>query len=131
LPFQGGDPSIAADEGFIIFDAAGPAGNSNLFVSCRMPSGWTAPSRFLEPVSSQFDEGDPWIPADGHWLYFYSTRFAPAPDRAPRPRRATYDDIEREALGNIYNGSRNQYRVDLSSLLRSRAVSTANHSMSP
>jgi Tol biopolymer transport system component len=116
LPFHGGDPSISADERFIIFDAATPAGNTNLFVSCRTPAGWTTPSRFLEPVSSKFDEGDPWISADGHWLYFYSTRFAPAPDRAPRPRRATYDEIEREALGNIYNGSRHLYQVDLSSL---------------
>jgi hypothetical protein len=48
-------------------------------------------------------------------LYFYSDRFTPAPDRAPRAARVTYAEVEREVLSNIYNGSRNLYQVDLSS----------------
>jgi hypothetical protein len=115
LSFPGGDPNISADERFIIFDADMASGNSDLFVSCRTSDGWTPPSRFLGPVNSTFNEGDPWISPDGHWLYFYSDRYTTAPDRAPRAQRATYDEIEHEALSNIYNGSRNLYRVDLSS----------------
>jgi Tol biopolymer transport system component len=116
LPMHGGDPGISADERFIVFDAAaGDAGNSDLFVSCRTRDGWSAPMRFQEPVNSAANEGDPWVSADGHWLYFYSDRFTPAPDRAPRAARVTYAEVEREVLSNIYNGSRNLYQVDLSS----------------
>lgn len=116
LPFHGSDPGIASDERFIVFDDnPGQQPTSDLFVSCRTSSGWTRPSRFLEPVNSKFNEGDPWVTADGRWLYFYSDRWLPAPDRAPRPEPVTYAQVEREAVSNIYNGSRNLYRVDLSS----------------
>lgn len=114
LPIKGGDPAISSDERFIVFDADGPVpGDADLFVSCRTATGWTPPSRFADPVNSQYEEGDPSMSADGHSLYYFSQRFTPAADRAPRPRRATYAEIEREALDNIYNGSRNLYEVDL------------------
>jgi hypothetical protein len=118
LPFPGGDPNISADERFIVFDADAPSppGTTDLYVSCRTGDGWTPPSRFLEPVNSTFDEGDPSVSADNHWLYFYSTRFAFGADRTVRTHPATYAEIEREAVTNVYNGSRNLYRVDLSSL---------------
>ncbi len=115
LPFPGGDPSIAADERFVVFDNDGPAGKSNLFVSCRTGDGWASPKRFQAPVNSA-NAGDPWVSADGQRLYFWSDRLTPNPDRAPRPSRATYAEVEQEALSNIYNGSRNLYQVDLTSL---------------
>jgi hypothetical protein len=84
-----GDPVISADERFMIVDDdQGQHGNSDLFVICRTRDGWTSPSRFAEPVNSKFNEGDPWVSADGHWLYFYSDRNAPAADRAPRVSHA-------------------------------------------
>jgi Tol biopolymer transport system component len=117
LPFHGSDPGVSSDEHFIVFDDnPGNQPTSDLFVSCRTGRGWTRPSRFLEPVNSKFNEGDPSVSADGHWMYFYSDRYAPAPDRAPRAKPATYAEVEQEAVSNIYNGSRNLYRVDLSSL---------------
>jgi Tol biopolymer transport system component len=116
LPFHGSDPGISSDERFILFDDnPRQQPTSDLFVSCRTASGWTRPSRFLEPINSKFNEGDPWVSADGRWMYFYSDRWTPAPDRAPRPTKATYAEVEQEAVSNIYNGSRNLYRVDLSS----------------
>lgn len=116
LPFHGSDPGISPDERFIVFDAVWDQQNhSNLFVSCRLPDGWTQPRRFLEPVNSDSNDGDPSVSPDGHWLFFYSQRAAPAPDRAPRAKRPTYADVEQEAVSDIYNGSRNLYQVDLSS----------------
>lgn len=114
VPIQGGDPAISADESFMVFDADGlNPGDSDLFLSCRTATGWTSPSRLAEPVSSKDEEGDPSISADGRTLYFFSRRSVAAPDRAPRARRATYTEIQREALDNIYNGSRNLYEVAL------------------
>ena len=116
LPIHGSDPGISPDERFIVFDDTPPGqDHSNLFVSCRQPDGWTPPARFAEPVSSRANDGDPSISPDGHWLFFYSQRSTPDPNRAPRPKRATYAEIEQEALSDIYNGSRNLYQVDLSS----------------
>ena len=116
LSIHGSDPSISPDERFIVFDDT-PAGqdHSSLFLSCRMPDGWTRPARFAEPVSSQANDGDPSVSPDGHSLYFYSQRYAPEPNRAPRPHRATYGEVQGEALSDIYNGSRNLYEVDLTS----------------
>jgi len=115
LPFSGGDPAIAPDESLLVFDRDSAKGDGDLFVSCRTTHGWTQPSPLSAPVSSAFGEGDPSVSADGRTLYFFSERFAPAPDRAPRSTPASYADIQREALDNVYNGSRNLYRVDLSS----------------
>jgi Tol biopolymer transport system component len=116
LSIHGSDPSISPDEKFIVFDATQDGQNhSNLFVSCRQPDGWTPPSRFSEPVSSEANDGDPSISPDGHWMFFYSQRYTPDPDRAPRTRRPSYAEVEQEAVTNIYNGSRNLYQVDLSS----------------
>ena len=116
LPFvNGGDPAISSDDRFIVFDADGPtAGDADLYISCRTADGWTPPSRLAEPVSSTFQEGDPAISADGRTLYFFSERRPPS-DRTPRSRRASYAEIVREARENVLNGSRNIYRLDISS----------------
>ncbi len=109
-----GDPAIAPDESFIVFDGDGiTAGDADLYVSCRTSAGWTAPSRFAEPVNSSSEEGDPFVSADGRTLYFFSRRVISTSDRAPRAQRATYAEIHREAVDDVYNGSRNLYEVDL------------------
>lgn len=114
VPVTGGDPAISPDERFLVFDADGATPeDADLFISCRTESGWSAPSRFADPVNSPQEEGDPWVSADGHMLFFFSRRVTRAIDRAPRTRRATYAEIEREAIENIYNGSRNLYQVEL------------------
>lgn len=114
LPIDGGDPAISPDERFLVFDSDGPtAGDADLFVSCRQGDGWSAPSRVASPVSTPQEEGDPSVSADGRTLYFFSRRFTPAPERAPRQRRATYAQVEREALNDVYNGSRNVYEIAL------------------
>jgi Tol biopolymer transport system component len=108
LPIHGGgDPAISADERFLVFDD----GNGELLVSCRTPRGWAATKRFDVPPNA----GDPWVTANGRWMYFYSTQAPAAPDRTPRAAPATYADIQREVAANIYNGSRNLYQLDLSS----------------
>jgi len=112
-----GDPAISADERFLVFDADGPTpGDADLFVSCRTTTGWTPASRFADPVSSNAEEGDPSVSPDGHTLYFFSRRLisggSPGP-RPPRAQRATYAEVEHEAVSNIYNGSRNLYSVSL------------------
>jgi hypothetical protein len=108
LPIHGGgDPAISADERFLVFDD----GDAALLVSCRTPSGWAPPKRFEVPPKA----GDPWVTPDNRWLYFYSDQAPPAPDRTARPTHATYADVQREIAGNIYNGSRNLYQLDLSS----------------
>ena len=116
LPFvNGGDPAISSDDRFIVFDADGPtAGDADLYISCRTADGWTPPSRLAEPVSSNFQEGDPAISADGRTLYFFSERRPPS-DRTPRQHRATFAEIAREARENVLNGSRNIYQLDISS----------------
>lgn len=113
-----GDPSISADERFLVVDADGPTpGDADLFVSCRSKTGWTPARRFADPVNSNAEEGDPSVSSDGGTLYFFSRRLITAGSHGPRPprtRRATYAEIEREAVSNIYNGSRNLYSVNLS-----------------
>jgi WD40 repeat protein len=112
LPFPGGDPAITADERYIVFDN----NNGDLYMSCRIPTGWQQPRRFADPVNTPDEEGDPWVSADGHTMYFYSRRSAPAPDRAPRAHRPSYSDVLHEVTSDIYNGTRNLYYVDVSSL---------------
>jgi Tol biopolymer transport system component len=116
LPFEGGDPAISSDERFLVFDRDRIPGDVDLFVSCHVAGRWTTPSRLAEPVNSSAEEGDPSISADGSTLYFFSTRFTPAPVRAPRTKRATYRQLQQEAVETIYNGSRNLYQVDISSM---------------
>lgn len=112
-----GDPAISADERFLVVDADGPTrGDADLFVSCRSSTGWTPASRFADPVNSNAEEGDPSVSPDGRTLYFFSRRLLSGGSRGPHPprkQRATYEEIEREAVSNIYNGSRNLYSVAL------------------
>ncbi|HEX6535796.1 MAG TPA: hypothetical protein VF041_14455 [Gemmatimonadaceae bacterium] len=122
LPLTGGDPAISPDERFLVFDADGPKpGDTDLFVSCRLGDGWSAPSRLADSASTDEEEGDPSIGADGRALYFFSRRVARVADRAPRARRATYAEVEREALDDVYNGSRNLYQAVLPSSICSGA----------
>ncbi|MEP6617789.1 MAG: hypothetical protein ABJE47_00680 [bacterium] len=116
LPFAGSDPAISADESILAFDRDRSPGNADLYVSCHVAGRWTSPARLMEPVNSTAEEGDPWISADGATLYFFSTRFTPAPVRAPRTGRATYRQLQQEGAETIYNGSRNLYQVDIASL---------------
>ena len=117
LPFAGADPAVAPDDSYLVIDGDSPTtGDADLFVSCRTATGWAPPRQLRGPVSSPFREGDPSVSSDGRTLYFFSERFAPAPDRVPRVRAATYGEIAREALDTPYNGSRNIYEVDVSSL---------------
>jgi len=116
LPFEGGDPAISADGTFLVFDRERVPGDIDLYLSCHVAGRWTTPRRFLDPVSSTAEEGDPSISADGKTLYFFSTRFAPASVRAPRTARATYRQLQQEAAEVILNGSRNLYEVDISSM---------------
>jgi hypothetical protein len=111
LPFEGGDPAIAADERYLVFD-----NNGDLYASCRTANGWATPRKFGPAVNSPDDEGDPWVSADGRTMYFYSKRVSSAPvDRAPRARQPTYGEVLHEVESEIYNGTRNLYRVDVSS----------------
>ena len=109
LPFPGGDPAIMADESAIVFDN----NNGDLYASCRTSSGWGTPRKFGPPVDSPDEEGDPWISADGRTMYFYSKRSTPAPDRGKRSRAPTYAEVLAEVTSDIYNGTRNLYRVVL------------------
>ncbi len=113
-----GDPNISADERFMVFDADGVTpGDADLFISCRTATGWAPATRLSEPVSSRAEEGDPSISPDERTLYFFSRRLVSVASPMPHPplaRRAIYADIERDAVNNIYNGSRNLYSVDLS-----------------
>jgi len=113
-----GDPYISADERVLVLDADGVTpGDADLFISCRSSTGWTRPRRFADPVNSTAEEGDPSISPDGRTLYFFSRRLISGGSHAPRPprkQRATYAEVEREAISNIYNGSRNLYSVSLS-----------------
>lgn len=122
LPIAGGDPAISPDERFIVMDADGSTpGDSDLFLSCRTDGGWSVPRRLASPVSSSAEDGDPSIDASGRTLYFFSRRAPRALDRAPRAHRATYAEVEREALDDVYNGSRNLYEVMLPTSLCSPA----------
>lgn len=117
LPFRGGDPAIAPDGNTLIFDGdGGSPGDGDLFVACRTVAGWTAPRSFASPVNSPQEEGDPSLAADGRTMLFFSRRYTPAPDRAPRPRPANYEEVEREAVTDPYNGSRNLFQVMLTPL---------------
>jgi Tol biopolymer transport system component len=116
LPFEGGDPAVASDGSFLVFDREHTAGDVDLYVSCFVAGKWTTPSHFADSVSSSAEEGDPSISADGKTLYFFSTRFATASVRAPRSARATYRQLEQEAAEVVLNGSRNLYQVDISSM---------------
>jgi Tol biopolymer transport system component len=116
LPFIGGDPAIASDGSFLVFDRERTPGNVDLYLSCFVAGKLETPSRLADPVSSSAEEGDPSISADGKTLYFFSTRFATASVRAPRTERATYGVLQKETAEVVLNGSRNLYEVDISSM---------------
>jgi Tol biopolymer transport system component len=116
LPFVGGDPAIASDGSFLVFDRERKPGDVDLYLSCFVAGKWETPSRVADPVSSSAEEGDPSISADGKTLYFFSTRSATASVRTPRTERATYGLLQRETAEVVLNGSRNLYQVDLSSM---------------
>lgn len=114
LPFRGGNATVSPDEHLLVFVGAGRRqGDADLYLSCHTASGWSTPRRIAEPVSSPLIEGDPVIPPDGRTLVFASERGAGEPAAWPRPRRARYADLEREAAANVFNGLRNLYEVGI------------------
>lgn len=111
------DPTIAADESFIVFSSRdrGGEGQGDLFVSFRYATGiWTTPKNLGTPVNSSFSEIATGLSPDNRTLYFASNRIdAPL----PRPARITYDQLENE-LHAIENGLMKIYEVNIETLKR-------------
>lgn len=69
---DGYSPFVAPDESYIIF-AARPAGRpaTDLYIAFRKKDGtWTDPVRLDDRVNSPFIEGNPFVTADGKYLFF-------------------------------------------------------------
>ena len=73
---EASNPAIAPDETFLVFSAERPdgLGGSDLYVSFRQESGWSAPRRLNEPVSSAFTDFAPTVGWNGSFLYWTSER---------------------------------------------------------
>ena len=121
LPFsnQGNDldPSIAADDSFVIFisrDRSG-MGAGDLYVSFHRPDGtWSTPKNLGSPINSSFHEIATGLSPDNRILYFASNRIDGPLTRAAR---VNYRQLE-HGLYAIQNGLLNIYEVDISDLDR-------------
>lgn len=101
------EPFIAPDESYLLFMATIPNGlsNSDLYISYRHDSTWTAPRKLREPINSSFVEWGAKVSHDGKFLFFGSTR-----NRIPNalPQRANWQQLNSRlhepgnGLGDIY-----------------------------
>jgi Tol biopolymer transport system component len=120
LPFSGQgadlDPTIAADDSFIVFSSRdrGGEGQGDLFVSFHHGENWTTPTNLGPVVNSSFHEIATGLSPDNRTLYFASNRMS-AP--LPRASRVNYDQLEAE-LHAIENGLMKIYAVDIQNLKR-------------
>jgi Tol biopolymer transport system component len=67
-----GNPFIAPDESYLLFVANGPGGygDSDIYLSRRSGSTWTAPRNLGPTVNTALAEFAPSVSPDGRWLYF-------------------------------------------------------------
>ncbi|HEY0252396.1 MAG TPA: hypothetical protein VGC41_12765 [Kofleriaceae bacterium] len=70
-----GDPSLFANEQFILFSSVNPnnvtADHTDIWYAIRAgDGGWQAPRDLPAPINTASDEGDPWVSPDGCRLYF-------------------------------------------------------------
>jgi Tol biopolymer transport system component len=120
LPFSGPgsdlDPTIAADDSFIVFSSRdrGGEGQGDLFVSFHHGDNWTTPKNLGSVINSSFSEIATGLSPDNHTLYFASNRM-----NAPLPRKArvNYDELEAE-LHAIDNGLMKIYQVNIENAKR-------------
>jgi hypothetical protein len=120
LPFSGPasdlDPTIAADDRFIVFSSRdrGGEGQGDLFVSFHHGEDWTAPKNLGPVINSSFSEIATGLSPDNRTLYFASNRM-----NAPLPRKARVDYEQLEAeLHAIENGLMKVYEVNIENLKR-------------
>jgi len=109
------DPTIAADESFLVFASRdrGGSGQGDLFVSFRRPDGqWSVPKNLGAPINSSFNEFATGLSADNRKLYFASNRIDLT---MPRRNRINYKQLGEE-LNEILNGQPNIYEVDITEL---------------
>ena len=120
LPFSGQgsdlDPTIAADDSFIVFSSRdrGGEGQGDLFVSFHHGENWTAPKNLGPVINSSFSEIATGLSPDNRTFYFASNRM-----NAPLPRasRVNYEQLEAE-LHAIENGLMKIYEVNIENLKR-------------
>jgi hypothetical protein len=80
------NPALSPDGSLMVISLPTEQGPPDLFVSCRLPSGWAEPQRLPEPVNSRFTEFAPGF-GPAH-LYFTSERpgvMAAVPDSVRPP----------------------------------------------
>lgn len=69
--FGASHPFIAPDESYLIFDANGAGGNSDLFISFRRADGgWTGADALPQPINSEGYEAIATVSPDGKFLFF-------------------------------------------------------------
>jgi len=78
-PFQESTPFITQDGRSLYFssDRPGTSGGMDIWVSHRLDytwKQWSTPQRLLEPVNSEFDDGQACIDDSGSFIYFASRR---------------------------------------------------------
>ena len=67
------EPRLSSDGLTLYFVRGKAGGHADIFISQKIPKGWTAPTSLRE-VNSEFDDLGPEPSADGQSLYFYSDR---------------------------------------------------------
>jgi len=94
---------VDPDERYVVFGAVRPEGRGglDLYISWKIPSGWTTPINLGPTINTEGTEFCPFVARDGRWLYFtrvstladkrvvrnvYVTRFDPNRYRPPGMR---------------------------------------------
>lgn len=109
------DPTIAADESFIVFSSRdrGGLGQGDIYISFRTAEGnWSSPQNLGPKVNSPFHEIATGLSPDNRTLYFASNRIDTVPVRT---HPITYQELQQE-LHSIKNGLFNIYEVDITDL---------------
>lgn len=104
------DPFVAPDESYLIFASTRPGGygDSDLYVSFRHGTGWSAPVSLGAAINSPAREYCPVVSPDGAYFFFTSKRVAHAGARDGMPAAATVDeltaryDLIENGLSNVY-----------------------------
>lgn len=110
------DPSISADEKFIIFalNGAGTIGSADIYIVKQKDGQWQTPVNLGADVNSASLENAPCLAPDGKTVFFTSMR---VPDGIfPKTKESSKEVLTR--LQNPLNGSRNIWQIDISNWLK-------------
>jgi Tol biopolymer transport system component len=111
--FQEYEPFTSPDQNFLIFMAARPGNQGDLYISYNRNGSWTEPKSLGEKINSPGTEYSPKMSPDGKYFFFSSTKATMG--EQPFARRQSYKELI-EKLRGPGNGLGDIYQMDLTAV---------------